>query len=101
MSDPLSVSAAIVGIVVPALHGTRLLIDDVKRITNAPYVIQRLQTDLDSTCLALESLRAIDETKWQLLGAAIAEQSKDAVKACESACDRFRSDLQRWTSTLR
>lgn len=101
MADPFSIAVGVVGIVVPALHGTRVLINDVKRIANAPETIQALRVDLDSTVLALESLKAIPEPEWQSLGLALAEQSKNAVKTCGSACDIFRNDLQRWTRRSR
>lgn len=101
MADPLSITAGVVGIVVPALHGTRVLIDDVKRITDAPEAIRALREDLKSTALALESLQAIPESEWQSLGSTVAEQSKEAVKICGSACDNFRNDLQRWTRRSR
>lgn len=101
MADPLSIVAGVVGIVVPALHRTRVLIDDVKKIIDAPEAIRALQADLNSTELALESLKAVSESEWQSLGLTIAEQSKDAVRTCGSACDTFRSDLQRWTRRSR
>ncbi|KAK4978547.1 hypothetical protein LTR28_005075 [Elasticomyces elasticus] len=101
MADPLTIAAGVVSIVIPALHGTHVLIDDVKRIIDAPEAVQALRDDLGSTALALESLKAIPESEWQLLGSAVAEQSKDAVKTCGSACDHFRNDLQRWTRRSR
>lgn len=101
MADPLSIAMGVVGIVVPALHGTRLLVNDVKQIINAPEAIQALQEDLDSTVLALESLKVIPEPEWQSLGLTLAEQSNDAVRTCGSACDGFRNDLHRWTRRSR
>ncbi|KAF2112481.1 hypothetical protein BDV96DRAFT_649265 [Lophiotrema nucula] len=45
MADPLSFGAGIVSIIVPALHGVRLLLDDLNRITDAPQAIQALKND--------------------------------------------------------
>lgn len=101
MADPFSIAVGVVGIVVPALHGTHILIDDVNRIIDAPAAIQTLREHLESTVLGLESLKAIPEPEWQSLGSAMAEQSKAAVKTCGSACDNFRNDLQRWTRRSR
>ncbi|CZT24134.1 uncharacterized protein RCC_09851 [Ramularia collo-cygni] len=81
MADPFSIAVGVVGIVVPALHALRV--------------------DLHSAVLALESLKAIPEPEWHSLGLALAEQLKDAVKTCGSACDNFRNDLQRWTRRSR
>lgn len=97
MSDPLTVSASVVGVVVPALHGTRLLLDDIKKIINAPKVIRELKDNLDSLDATLQLLQAIEETEWTLLGDNIAAQSKTTVNTCERACETFRSDLLRWT----
>ena len=36
MADPLSITASVVGITVPALHGTRLLLDDLERLKDTP-----------------------------------------------------------------
>jgi hypothetical protein len=101
MSDPFTITAGVVGIVVPALHGARLLIDDLKKITDAPRVVTSLETDLTSVSSSLESLKAINEPQWQVLGSRIVDQSKAAVKTCTTACDAMRGDLQRWTRRSR
>jgi hypothetical protein len=36
MTDSLSVTAGAVGIIVPALHGTRLLLEDLQQLKNTP-----------------------------------------------------------------
>ena len=48
MVDPLSVAASVVGIIVPALHGTRLLLDDLERLKDAPKTVKRLTDDVRS-----------------------------------------------------
>jgi hypothetical protein len=35
MADPLSIGAGVVGIIVPAVHGSRLLLDDIQSIIDA------------------------------------------------------------------
>jgi len=96
MPDPLSVAASIVGITVPALHGTRLLLDDLNKIIDAPKAVQNLKDDVTSAEMALQSLQAIKDPEWEVLGETIADQSKAAIKSCARACGSFRDDLRRW-----
>jgi hypothetical protein len=42
MADPLSITASAVGIIVPALHGTRLLLEDLQQLKDAPKTVKRL-----------------------------------------------------------
>lgn len=97
MPDPLSASAGVVGITVPALHFTRLLIDDVKTLIDAPRVIQRLRNDLVSLETAYGSLQSISEADWATVGGNIATQAQAAVTSCEDLCQSQHEDLQRWT----
>ncbi|KAF2132450.1 hypothetical protein P153DRAFT_421381 [Dothidotthia symphoricarpi CBS 119687] len=97
MSDPLSVAAGVVGLTVPALHGTRLLLDDLQKIKDAPEMVQRLKGDVGAIDLALASLRAVKEHEWESLGTTVAEDVKTTISTCTRACDAFRADLQHWT----
>jgi hypothetical protein len=56
MADPLSIAASVVGVTVPALHGTRLLLDDLQQIRDAPETVQRLKDEVRSVDMALTSL---------------------------------------------
>ena len=91
--EPLSVAASIVGVAVPALHATRLLLDDIKGISDAPKVVQDLKEDLLSVDTALKSLQAINASEWTSLGGTVANDSETAVETCEKACNRFRADI--------
>jgi hypothetical protein len=97
MADPLSVAASIVGVAVPALHGTRLLLDDLQSIIDAPQSVESLKEDLRSVDMALQSLQAIGDPEWKSLGGTVANQSKVAISTCKRVCDKFRADLQHWT----
>src|SRR5437588_8263880 len=97
MADPFSVGAGVVGIIVPALHGTRRLLDDLRCIIDAPKAIETLKEDLCSVEMALISLQAVKDVEWELLGNTVVEQSKVTINTCTKACDMFRADLQRWT----
>jgi hypothetical protein len=97
MADPLSIAASIVGVTVPALHGARLLLDDIQKISDAPEIVVRLKEDVRSVDVALTSLQTVKNEEWESLGKTVAEESKTTIKTCTRACDRFRNDLQRWT----
>ena len=101
MADPLSVSAGIVGLVIPALHGMRLLMDDVTKIVDAPKAVNNLETELVSVSSSLEAIQAIEEPQWETLGKKVSDQSKAAVGTCTATCDALRGDLQRWTRRSR
>ncbi|TGO25600.1 hypothetical protein BPAE_0076g00010 [Botrytis paeoniae] len=68
MADPLSITASIVGIIVPALHGTRLLLEDLQQLKDAPKTVNRLVDNVHSVDAAPKSLQSIDEREWSLLG---------------------------------
>ncbi|KAF3768255.1 hypothetical protein M406DRAFT_326835 [Cryphonectria parasitica EP155] len=79
MADPFSIAAGAFGIIVPALHATRLLLDDLQKISEAPSTME------------------ISPPQWAALGATVVEQSKNAITSCTKSCTEFRTDLQRWT----
>lgn len=95
MADPLSITAGIVGIVGPALHGIRLLSEDLKQIKDAPENVAALQSSIGSVEQSLLSLDRIGDKAWESLG--VAENTKTTVRICGETCDEFRNSLQRWT----
>jgi hypothetical protein len=97
MADPLSITASIVGITVPALHGTRLLLDDLQQLKDAPKTVKRLTDDVHSVHAALELLKGIEDRDWKSLGKSVAEQSEETIRSCTQACNLFKADLQKWT----
>ncbi|KAF1830995.1 hypothetical protein BDW02DRAFT_591462 [Decorospora gaudefroyi] len=70
MADPLSIAASVVGIIAPAFHGIRLLLEDLQQLKEAPKTVKRL----------LEHAQSVDASLKLL-----------------QACSLFRADLQRWT----
>ncbi|CAJ2508642.1 Uu.00g136680.m01.CDS01 [Anthostomella pinea] len=97
MADPLNVAASVVGITVPALHATRLLLTDLQELKDAPSTVRHLQEDLRALDAAIKSLQEIDDTKWAVLGQDVAENTKTTVGTCQTACTFFRADIQHWT----
>jgi hypothetical protein len=97
MAEPLSLAANIASITVPALHGTRLLLDDIHSIRDAPKTIAALKEDISSVETALAALDLVPDSEWESLGQEVVENSNLAISSCVSACNRFRQDLQQWT----
>ncbi|KAF1935764.1 hypothetical protein EJ02DRAFT_506899 [Clathrospora elynae] len=97
MSDPLSITASVVSITVPALHVIRLLYEDLQQLKDAPKIIKRLSEYVHSVDAALKLLQGVEEREWNLLDTRISEESKTTINSCTQACELFRSELQRWT----
>jgi hypothetical protein len=96
MADPLSITASVVGVTVPALHGIRLLLEDLQQLKEAPKTVKRLLEDVQSVDTSLSLLR-VEDREWDLLGASVVEESKITISNCTQACNLFRTDLQHWT----
>lgn len=97
MAEPLSIGAGVVGVIVPALHGSRLLLDGLRSIIDAPKVIETLREDVRSLEMALTSLQAVKDAEWELLGNVVVEQSKATINSCTKGCEMFHTKLQHWT----
>jgi hypothetical protein len=97
MGDPLSVTAGVVGIVAPALHVSRLLLNDLKSIKDAPTNIKALTGNIDSLTMALTSVETIDDNEWRSLGPALIDNAKATITSSTATCERFSADVQRWT----
>lgn len=95
--DPLSIAAGVVGVVTPALHGLRLLAEDIGKIRDAPNVIRDLRQHVAYLDASLVSLQAVSEPQWESLGESVAAQAKAALKLCGESCDKFRASLAKWT----
>jgi hypothetical protein len=79
MADPLSITASIVGIVGPALHTTRLLLEDLQQLKHAPKTVKRLVEDVRSVDTVLELLYSVEKREWDSLGAGVAERAETAI----------------------
>jgi hypothetical protein len=97
MTEPLSIAASVVGITVPALHGVRLLSEDLQQLKEAPKTVKRLSEDVQSVETSLKLLQGVGEREWDLLSASVLDKSKATISSCTQACNLFRTDLQHWT----
>jgi hypothetical protein len=97
MADPFSVAAGVVSITVPALHGARLLLNDLSNIADAPRTIRYLRDDIASTLQVRDAFEQIKSDDWQHLGDVVIGQAKTTIQFCDEACTSFRQDIQRWT----
>jgi type I site-specific restriction endonuclease len=98
MAEPvIPTASAIVGIIVPALHITRILRDDIKRIKDATQEIKDLSADIDSYTDCLELLQSVQQQEWDKLGAEAADKTQKAVRSREDACTGFHTQLKEWT----
>lgn len=61
MTDPLSITASVVSITVPALHGVRLLIEDLQQLKEATKTVKRLLEDVQSVEASLKLLQSVEE----------------------------------------
>jgi hypothetical protein len=97
MADLLSIAAGIVGITFPALHGVRLLLDDLQHLKDAPKTVKRLADDVQSVDTALNLLQGMEDREWDLLNPRVAAESRTTISSCTQACVLIRPELQRWT----
>jgi hypothetical protein len=97
MTDPFSLTAGAVSIAVPALHGIRLLLEDLQQLKDAPKTVKRLTEDVHSVNAALNLLQGVEYREWNLLGANVAEEAEKTISSCTQACILFRNNLQQWT----
>ncbi|KAL6904232.1 hypothetical protein GGI43DRAFT_399951 [Trichoderma evansii] len=80
--DPLSIAASVIGVVAPALHGVRLLMDDIQMIRDAPSAIRLIKDDLLTIDNSLKSLQAISDQQWKSLGDSVVAQLEPTIMLC-------------------
>ncbi len=97
MTKPFSITVGVVGVVAPAAHCVRLLLDDLRRIKDAPDEVKTLTGELDTINGILESLDKLPKEQWESLGETIPTLTEKASKLCGDSCTKFRDDLRRWT----
>ncbi|KAH7243935.1 hypothetical protein MRS44_017008 [Fusarium solani] len=97
MTDPLSITASVIGIVGPALHVIRILINDIKEIRDAPKNLGDLLGDLELVGTALESVESIEEEQWKILGRATTDLAKATIKKTKETLEEVDEDLEKYS----
>ncbi|KAI0547606.1 hypothetical protein F4679DRAFT_357629 [Xylaria curta] len=97
MGEPLNIAAGVVGIATATLHWTRLLLDDLEKLSDAPKTVEHLKEEVRLVDTTIKSFSNITEAQWQALGMSIIEQSKTTLITCQESCEKFKADLLRWT----
>lgn len=61
MANPLSITASVISIIIPALHATRLLLIDLQELKDALKTVKHLVEDIHSINTVLGLLKSIEE----------------------------------------
>ncbi|EMT72715.1 hypothetical protein NOF04DRAFT_11818 [Fusarium oxysporum II5] len=99
MSDPLSVTASVVGIVGALLHGSKRLYEFIDSLQNAPKDIAALSTDLRALYEILAHITNVQDRLSSHL--ALCVSLKAPLENCLSIFDEFTALLQGFTQTSR
>ena len=99
--DPLSITAATIGITTFALTSIKQLRDTINDVTEVKEVIEDISTDLTGILGPLDSLRELLVPGSDIPAAAKADLERtgvaDAVKKCGDLCNDFAKRLEKWT----
>lgn len=97
MADTVSLDLGIAGVVGPALHVSRLLLNDLRDMKDAPKNIQVLSGSIDSLIRALTSVESIPDGEWASLGPSVIEDAESTISQSTATCQRFNEVIQGWT----
>jgi hypothetical protein len=99
--DPLSITAATIGITAFALTSIRQLRDTINDVAEVKEVIGDVSTDLTGILAPLDSLRELLAPNSNISAAAKADLEKTgvagAVNECGDRCNDFAKRLEKWT----
>jgi hypothetical protein len=99
--DPLSITAATIGITTFALTSIKQLRDTINDVAEVKEVIEDISTDLTGILAPLDSLRELLDPESNISAAAKADLEKtgvaDAVNKCGDLCNDFTKRLEKWT----
>ncbi|SPJ87081.1 uncharacterized protein FTOL_12106 [Fusarium torulosum] len=95
--DPLSITAGVVGVAVPALQCTQQLRKTIQAILDAPSDIASLGEELLIIEQAITSIQEVSDQQWQSLGESVVSQSKTGMSLCRKSCSKFQAAIDDWT----
>jgi hypothetical protein len=95
--DPLSITAGVVGVAVPALQCAQQLRKTIQAILDAPSEIESLGEELLTIEQAITSIQEVSDQQWQSLGDSVVSQSKTGMNLCRKSCSKFQAAIAHWT----
>ncbi|KAH7459865.1 hypothetical protein FOMA001_g19847 [Fusarium oxysporum f. sp. matthiolae] len=95
--DPLSITAGVAGVAVPALQCAQQLRKTIQAILDAPGEIASLGEELLTIEQAITSIQEVSDQQWQSLGKAVVTQSKTGMNLCRKSCSKFQAAIDHWT----
>lgn len=94
MTDPLSITASVVGITTAAIGSVKFLRTTIGDIKDVPTALGNIRSDLQAIEPVLQELRTELESEGsQVL---LIDDIKGAVENCNSACSTFQKSLDHW-----
>lgn len=97
MTDPLSVAAGVTGFITFALHGIRVLLEDLDQIKQAPENVLALREELRSVQRSITSLSSISHNDWNSIDSNITAEAESVIESCGQTCETFRGRIEHWT----
>ena len=94
MIDPLSITAAVVGITTAAIGSVKVLYTTIGDIKDVPTALRSIESDLQAVEPLLQKLRS--ELESQGSQVLLIDNIKGAVEDCNSACSKFKIRLDHW-----
>ncbi|KAF4332391.1 ATP-NAD kinase [Fusarium beomiforme] len=95
--EPLSITASILGVAVPALKSVKWLRHSIATIRDAPVEIASLGEELSVIEQAITSIQEVSDQEWQSLSESVVTQSKTGISLCQESCRKFQSAINHWT----
>jgi hypothetical protein len=89
--------AFIAGVSVPALHGLHLLVEDIKKILDAPNAIQDLRHNIEALRTSIACVLGIKQEQWEALGNKVLDQSRATIAYCNKTCDELHRRIRSCT----
>ena len=94
MTDPLSITASVVGVTTAAIASVKLLYTTISDIKDVPIALGNIRSDLQAVAPVLQKLRIeLEREDSQIL---LTDAIKGAVESCNSACSIFKGRLDHW-----
>jgi hypothetical protein len=99
MTDPLSITAGVIGVVTFALQGSKILCDVIGTYQDAGSTLTDLKVDVDATSATLASIAAsLQNTNDSSFSDSVRkclQEAKPAITGCGDACRDFSNELSK------